>query len=145
MSFQYSLQKLLDLKDNEKQQKEIAYTEAQKKFEEKATELYHLLKRKEDIEASHSQKMTEGISINQIQQQQNMLSRLKLEIDSRMKETDVAREVMYKRQEDLISTSMEVKKYVRMKEIKKEEFVLEQKRLEMKTMDEISLQIYANR
>ena len=74
-----------------------------------------------------------------------MLGRLKLEIDLRMKETDVARDVMYKRQEDLVSTAMEVKKYERMKEIKQEDYVLEQKRLETKAMDEISLQIYANR
>lgn len=145
MSFQYSLQKLLDLKSNEKQQKEMAYNEAQKKFEEKATELYHLLKRKEDLEETYAQRMLEGISINQIQEQQIMLGRLKIEINLRMKETDVAREVMHKRQEDLVSSALEVKKYERMKEIKQEDYVLEQKRLETKAMDEISLQIYANR
>lgn len=145
MSFKYSLQKLLDIKENEKQMKEVEYASAQKNFEEKATKLYQLLKRKEEVEESYLQKLNEGVSVYEIQQQQNSLFRMKMEIDKQMKETDIARAVMNKRQAELISISMDVKKFEKMKEIKKEQFILEQKRLEMKEMDEISLQLYVNR
>lgn len=145
MSFKYSLQKLLDIKENEKQMKEAEYASAQKNFEEKATRLYQLLKRKEEVEASYLEKLSKGVSVYEIQQQQNSLFRMKMEINKQMKETDLARAVMNKRQDELILISKDVKKYERMKEIKKEQFILEQKRLEMKEMDEISIQLYANR
>lgn len=145
MGFKYSLQKLLDLTENEKQLKQVAYANAQKNFEEKATKLYHLLKRKEDLEASYKEKLAKGITIDQIQQQHNSLTKLKYEIDQSMKETDMAREVMNKRHNELILVARDVKKYEQMKERKKEEYLEEQKRLEMKQMDEISIQMYVNR
>lgn len=145
MSFKYSLQRILDIKENEKQIKQAEYQAAVKDFEEKATKLYHLLKRKEEFEASCLEKLTKGIPVYQIQQQQNSLLRMKMEIDEQMKKTDIARSVMYQRQDELIHISKDVKKYERIREIKKEQYEEEQKRLEMKEIDEISVQMYANR
>jgi flagellar FliJ protein len=145
MSFQYNLQKVLDVKEKEKQSKELAYADAQKRFEESATNLYQALKRKEDIEASYTEKMSTGIAVHQIQQQQNALSHLKSEIDRQTNKTNIARDGMHNKQNDLLNSAMELKKYEKMKEIKRKEYIEEEKRIETKEMDEISLQIYANR
>ncbi|PIB53998.1 flagellar export protein FliJ, partial [Pseudomonas sp. 2822-17] len=49
MSFQFSLQKVLEMKEHEKMEAQVDYQSAVGKFEVVATELYHTLKKKEDL------------------------------------------------------------------------------------------------
>lgn len=145
MAFQYTLQKILDMKEKEKQQQEIEYTKALHVFEEKATELYNLLKQKEEVEESCRLQLQKGISIYEIRLQQRALSLLHNEIERVQHTTNIARDHMYRKQHELMVSSVEAKKYEKLKDIKKEEYLMEQKRLDTKLMDEISLQSYVNR
>ncbi|OLO40895.1 flagellar export protein FliJ [Alkalihalophilus pseudofirmus] len=145
MSFRYTLQKVLDIKDREKKTSENEYNKATKQFEEMATRLYDLLKKKEDLESSCQQQMNQGIPIHQLQQHQTLLMRLNVDIDRQQQSTNLARNIMYQKQEDFVEASIELKKYEKMKEIRYEEYIEEQKRMDNMRMDEISLQLYVNR
>ncbi|MEB1810089.1 MAG: flagellar export protein FliJ [Bacillaceae bacterium] len=145
MSFSYTLQKVLEIREREKQNVENEYSKATKQFEETATRLYDLLKKKEDLEARCEQQMNEGIPIHQLQQHQTILMRLNIDIERQQQSTNLARNQMYQKQEELVDASIELKKYEKMKEIKHGEYIEEQKRLDNMRMDEISLQLYVNR
>lgn len=145
MSFRYTLQKVLDYKEMQKEEKEAAYSQAVKTFEEVATALYHLLKRKEDTVKYYEEKLTEGVTVLELQMQQNQLLKLQKEIEKQQRLTNLARENMNRAQDDLLEMSIEYKKYVKMKEKQLEQYLEQMKREEMKQMDEISVQMYANR
>ncbi|WP_209122384.1 flagellar export protein FliJ [Alkalihalobacillus sp. BA299] len=145
MSFRYTLQKVLDIKEREKQASENEFSKATKQFEEMAIRLYDLLKKKEDLESSCQRQMNEGIPVHQLQQHQTLLMRLNMDIERQQHSTNLARNTMYQKQKDLVDASIELKKYEKMKEIKHAEYIEEQKRIDNMRMDEISLQLYVNR
>ncbi|WP_096199362.1 flagellar export protein FliJ [Bacillus sp. FJAT-45350] len=145
MSFQYTLQKVLEIKERKKNEVEADYTEASSLFEKTATELYNLLKKKEDFEEGYKQQISQGISVNQLQQYETVLSRYQGEIERQQKSTQIARDKMHRKQDALVTMSIELKKYEKMKELKHQEYLEEVKREESKLMDEISVQQFANR
>lgn len=145
MSFQYTLQKVLDYKEKQKQEKEALYNQAVKKFEEIATALYHLLKKKEETESYYEQKLKQGLTVLELQMHETQLLRMQKEIEKQQRLTNLARENMNRAQEHLIEMSVEYKKYVKMKEKQFEQYLENIKREETKLMDEISIQMYANR
>lgn len=145
MSFQYTLQKVLDFKERQKQEKEAAFNQAVRTFEEIATVLYHLLKKKEETVSYYEEKLNQGVTVFELQMQQTQLLRLQKEIEKQQRLTNIARENMNHAQENLIEMSVEYKKYVKMKEKQLEQYLENLKREETKLMDEISIQMYANR
>ncbi|WP_216827986.1 flagellar export protein FliJ [Alkalihalobacterium elongatum] len=145
MSFRYTLQKVLEIKENEKQASENEYSKATREFEDTATRLYDLLKKKEDLEAGCQQQMNEGIPVHQLQQHQTILMRLNVDIEKQQQSTNLARNLMYQKQKELVNASIELRKYEKMKELKYQEYIEEQKKLDNMRMDEISLQLYVNR
>lgn len=145
MSFQFTLQKILEVKENEKLKAEKEFSQATRQFEEVATKLYELLKKKEDHENDYYTRMERGIHIFQIQQSHTLLAQLQRKINEVQYYTQKARDNMNRKQEVLVEKSIELKKYVKMKEIKYEHYIEEQKRLENILMDEISVQQFVNR
>ncbi|GAE36027.1 flagellar export protein FliJ [Halalkalibacter akibai] len=145
MSFQFTLQKVLQYREREKNTVQAKYQEAVDQFEVVATQLYELLKRKEDIEKQAREQVSSGTSIYSLQQSQMKLLRLQHEIQVKQRATQVARENMHVKEQDFISKSIEVKKYEKMKEIKHEQYKAEEKRLELLQMDELSIRLFANR
>ncbi len=142
MSFEYSLQKVMDVKEQEKFQSQLYYKEAIGQFEQVATKLYHSLKRKESLEAKAREQITAGVTIFELQQHQSELLRLQQEINQLQRQTQQAREQMNIRQRDLVDKSVEAKKFEKMKQLGREEFEQEQHRLETNEMDELSVQLY---
>ena len=145
MSFQFTLQKILEVKESEKLKAEKEFTQATKQFEEVATKLYELLKKKEDYENHYNNQMLTGIHVFQIQQSYSILGQLQKQIDQLQYYTQQARVNMNKKEEILVEKSIELKKYEKMKQIKYEQFLEETKRQESLLMDEISVQQFMNR
>ncbi|UCZ51724.1 flagellar biosynthesis chaperone FliJ [Bacillus shivajii] len=140
MSFQFGLQKVLEVKEHEKSEAESKYSEAMKQFEDVATDLYHLLKKKEDLEAFYNEKIQSGTSISAIQQTQQTISHLQKEIDKLQLETQRARSRMNDQEQFLMFKSIDVKKYEKMKERKHQRYIQLEKEKESKFLDEISVQ-----
>jgi flagellar FliJ protein len=145
MSFQFTLQKVMQYREREKNTVQAEYQEAVDRFEVIATQLYELLKRKEDLEERAREQVSTGTSIFDLQQNQLKLLRLQQEIQVKQRATQVARENMNVKQQDYILKSIELKKYEKVKEIKLEQYKTEEKRLELLQMDEQSIRLFANR
>ncbi|MBB5172076.1 flagellar export protein FliJ [Texcoconibacillus texcoconensis] len=145
MTFQFSLQKVLEYKENEKLEAEQNYQNAMDSFENIATELYHVLKRKEELEESYEQRIKQGVPIADIQQIQDTLSHLYKKIDHLQKQTQSARDSMNKEHEILIDRSVDVKKYEKMKQRKYDQHRRDMLHEEMKQLDEISVQQFMSK
>ncbi|MFN7250839.1 MAG: flagellar export protein FliJ [Anaerobacillus sp.] len=145
MSFRFTLQKILDVRESEKLNAEKEYSQATRQFEDVATKLYELLKQKEGFESDYYQRIESGIHIFQIQQSQSLLSQLQKRIDQFQVYTQKARENMNRKQEQLVEKSIEQKKYEKMKQIKYDIYVEETRRQENILMDEISVQQFVKR
>lgn len=145
MSFQFTLQKILEVRESEKIKAEKEFVQATRQFEEVATKLYDFLKKKEEYEQDYYNRIEAGIHIFQIQQSHTLLTQLQQQIEHYQHYTQRARENMNKKEEILVERSIELKKYEKMKQIKLEEYLVEEKRLENILMDEISMQQFMKR
>lgn len=145
MSFQFTLQKILEVRENEKLKAEKEFTQATRQFEEVATKLYELLKKKENHENDYYQRIERKIHVFEIQQSHSLLAQFQKQIDQLQYYTQKARDNMNRKQEQLVEKSIELKKYEKMKQIKYEFYIEETKRQENILMDEISVQQFINR
>lgn len=145
MSFQYSLQKVMEYKDREKNDAQKYYSEAVEQFESVATRLYEALKQKEELIESQALKLQQGLPIAEIQQNEEILAHLQNEINSLQWQTQRARKVMSDREKMSITKSIDHKKYEKMKELQYEQYVEDEKREELKFLDEISVQQFVRR
>ena len=64
--YNYRFEKVLMFREQEKNETEIEFKEAVQAFEIVATQLYDLLKKKEDTLVEQQEKMTTGFSVNEI-------------------------------------------------------------------------------
>ncbi|RXI98006.1 flagellar biosynthesis chaperone FliJ [Anaerobacillus alkaliphilus] len=145
MSFKFKLQKILEMSEHEKLKAEKEFTQATRQFEEVATKLYELLKKKENYDNDYRTRMEMGISISDIQQSHTILNQLQKQINQLQIYTQKARENMNVKQELLVEKSIELKKYEKMKQIKYDYYLEEVKRQDDILMDEISVQQFMNR
>lgn len=145
MVYQYKFDKILHIKEQEKNNALGDYQAAAKKFEETATRLYELLKRKEDLINVQSVKLHKGLAIQEIRHNQQFLTNLQKSIEFYQKLVMNARNRMEFYQEKLIETNVEEKKFVKMKEKDFNAYQREIKLLEGKHMDDISIQQFIGR
>ncbi|MDQ0299133.1 flagellar FliJ protein [Salibacterium salarium] len=145
MAFTYSFQKILELRKREKEQKEQEYEQSVQQFERMATSLYELLRQKEQIEKMYKENMDQGIYIHQLQQNEKVIFQIQEKIQDVQKKTDRARDLMYKKEDEMSEASIEWKKYQKVKEWEKEAHHRSLKQEEEKIMDEISTRRYAFR
>ncbi|WP_017753755.1 flagellar export protein FliJ [Calidifontibacillus oryziterrae] len=145
MGFQYKFEKILAVKENEKDKAIGDYHESVVKFEEVATKLYNVLKQKEDIIAEQEQQIQTGLNIIQIQQLQRFLETLEQSINYWQEKVANARHHMEVKEKILLEKNIEVKKYEKMKQKAKLTFHQIAKVEENKLMDEISIQQFMNR
>lgn len=145
MSFQFALQKVLEVKDYEKSDAELDYTKSVKVFEDVATKLYDLLKRKEELTIANEKKLKKGLTISLIQMNEKTIAYLQKEIDRLQLNTKEARKKMNEKERFLTFKAIDLKKYEKMKEIKQQQFTEDEKRVEQKFLDEISVQQFVRR
>lgn len=145
MGFEYKFSKVLKVKENEKDQALAIYFEAVSNFEQVATKLYELLKKKEDLEDFQNERLNKGLPIQEIQYYQQFISNLEKAINHQQTLVINARNQMEYHRGRLVEKNVEVKKYEKIKERDFNRFIEQEKQNENKLMDEISIQQFINR
>ncbi|MER2059418.1 MAG: flagellar export protein FliJ [Niallia sp.] len=142
MSYQFKFEKILTIREREKEEASSAYNQSVNRFEEAAEKLYELLKRKEDLEAYQADKIATGLSVQEIRHHQQFVGNLAKTIEHAQKMVQNARNSMVYFQEKMLEKNMEVKKFVKIKEKDHTNYLASERAAEAKQMDDISLQQY---
>ena len=116
MASQFRLEKVLKIKEKEKDLSEIEFAQAMQYFENAARTLYELLKRKEEIEKQYEHKMRIGLQADVIRQYNLHLQSLHNSILKQQMIVNRARAAMEKKRDEIVHKSIEVKKYQLLKE-----------------------------
>lgn len=137
-----ALSKILHIREKEKMDAEKSYQQSMAFFENIATRLYTLLKKKETAENSFDSHLQEFVPIEKIKEQVIYIEELNKQIINLQSEVNKARNEMDANQSKLTNAHIEVKKFEKMiahrEQVKKK--VLQKYENEM--MNEISIQQY---
>ncbi|MFJ8261536.1 flagellar export protein FliJ [Rummeliibacillus sp. NPDC094406] len=142
--YKYRFDKVITVKQQEKDQTEIAYKDASKSFEDVATKLYDLLRKKEDLIVFQEKKLANGATIDEIHHYSRFLDSVEKSIDDTQQKVIRARSKMEWHKDKLLEKSLECRKYEKMKEKDYQTYQKEQDRLEMIQLDELSSIAYYN-
>lgn len=142
MNYTYRFEQILKIREQEKSESEIAFKESIRQFEEVATKLYDLLKKKEDLLAYQQQRLNIGASIDEISHYARFIDSMEKTIEDVQKKVVQARAKMNWHEQKLLEKNLELRKYEKMKEKDVELFKKEQNRLEIIQLDELSCQAY---
>ena len=137
-SYQYRFEKVLTLREQERDETEMAYKEAIQQFEEIATELYSQMKKKEETLEEQQQRMATGFSIDDLHHYSRFIDMLEVKIDQTQQEVIKSRSKMNWYEAQLLEKNIEVKKFEKMKEIGKEKYDAEMEHVEANRIDELS-------
>lgn len=137
-SYVYRFDKVLSFREQEKTETEIEYKKAVESFEKVATELYELLKKKEDVSEAHQEKMKQGFLINEVHHYVRFIDTLEKRIANLQMTVVKARSKMKWFEEKLLERSIEVKKFEKMKEKDQEHYQAELEQVEASLLDELS-------
>ncbi|MFC2950108.1 flagellar export protein FliJ [Virgibacillus sediminis] len=140
-----TLAKVLHVRENEKLDAQKIYHQAMEQFERSALSLYELLRKKEETEEAYDLSTQQSIPIETLKQQNTYLQRLNLEIDRMQKEVQYARTEMEARQHKLTDAHMEVKKFEKIIENRKQTELEAIRKEESAMMDEISIRQYLSK
>ncbi|SHG85750.1 flagellar export protein FliJ [Virgibacillus chiguensis] len=134
------LTKLLHVRETEKVQAQKAYQQAIDCFENSATQLYQLLKKKEVAEEIYEECMQQTTTLEKLRKQVDYLEKLNAMIVHLQEEVQKARADMEAKQSDLTEAHVETKKFEKMITHRKQRETEAQEKLEKAMMDEISMQ-----
>jgi len=138
MSFTFTLEKVLEVKEREAAECRKWYEEAAGKFETVGYELYEWLKARETLDDSQTQDCNQGTTIAALQSKQLARKNIEIAIEHSQAKTNAARKVMVKRKKEWQTATIEAKKYEKMKGRKWEEHVWGMKKQDQKLMDELA-------
>lgn len=139
MSNSAALTKILNVRELERSTAEKSYYQSMEVFESIAKKLYTALKKKEDAEDSYEQSLQSSTSIDIIKEQSLYIEMLNSQILTLQVQVQKARSVMEKEQEKLADAYVEVKKFEKIIEHRKEQAKEQDLKLENAQMDEISI------
>ncbi|MBH0165875.1 flagellar export protein FliJ [Fictibacillus sp. 7GRE50] len=137
------MEKVLSVKQKEKESIEQELGEAVQAFESIAEEIYSLLKRKEDIENQSNFTFQQRIIVNDLQNTQRFLLSMTNKIKELQPLLQRARERMQVIQQRLLQQTIEVKKYEKLKERQLSAYKVEVASYENKQNDEFSVLRFA--
>ncbi|MGE7110876.1 flagellar export protein FliJ [Lysinibacillus sp. NPDC047702] len=145
VNYIYRFEKVLTIREQEKNETEIAYKESVRSFEEIATKLYELLKKKEDLIDFQQERLAVGSSIEEIHHYARFIDSLEKTITDVQQKVVQARSKMNWYEEKLLEKNLEVRKFEKMREKDFKLFQQEQDRIEGIFLDEISTLTYNKR
>lgn len=145
MQYQFKFEKILSIREREKDEALNIYNQSVKRFETAAEKLYDLLKKKEDLEVYQSSRLVNGLPVQEIRHHQHFINGLERTIEHYQQIVINARNHMNYQQERLLEKNVEVKKYEKIKEKDRLNFAENERQLEGKQMDDISIQHFMNR
>src|SRR5574344_943134 len=102
MKYMYRFEKLLVVREQEKNEVEMAYKESVRAFEEIATKLYELLKKKEDLLEFQQNRLTIGASIDEISHYARFIDSMEKTIEDVQQKVVQARAKMNWHEEKLL-------------------------------------------
>lgn len=140
-----ALTKILNVRENEKKIAEKDYSKSVQAFETVATELYSLLKKKEDAEEAYEKCIQSNVAIDQLMQISNYIESINDEIIEVQQKVNQARNDMEIKQVELTDAHIEVKKFEKLIEFRVKEKRERQNKVEKAFMDEISLNQFMNK
>ena len=138
MNYNYRFEKILIVKDQEKTESELAFKESVHVFEEIATKLYGLLKKKEDLIVYQQERLKVGSSIDEINHYSKFIDSMEKTIEDAQQKVTQARAKMNWHEQKLLEKNLEVRKYEKMRENDFERFKEDQLRIEAMQLDELS-------
>ncbi|MGE7913995.1 flagellar export protein FliJ [Lysinibacillus xylanilyticus] len=144
-SYIYRFEKVLTIREQEKNETEMAYKESVRSFEEIASKLYSLLKKKEDLLDFQQGRLSVGSSIEEIHHYARFIDSLEKTITDVQQKVVQARAKMNWHEEKLLEKNLEVRKFEKMRERDFKLFQQEQDRIEGIFLDEISSLTYYKR
>jgi flagellar protein FliJ len=136
------LTKILDIREKEKQDAQLAYRKSVDVFEEVATELLDLLRKKEAAESSYEQGLTSNMHLNFIQDQLAYIESLERKVAELQGKVSYARSNMEMKQKVLSDAHVETKKFEKIIEFRTSELLEKVKKVEESFMNEVSIQQY---
>ena len=142
MNYNYRFEKILIVKDQEKTESELAFKESVNVFEEIATKLYELLKKKEDLIVYQQERLKVGSSIDEINHYSKFIDSMEKTIEDAQQKVVQARAKMNWHEQKLLEKNLEVRKYEKMRENDFERFKEDQLRIEAMQLDELSTIAY---
>lgn len=137
-----ALTKILRIRENEKLDAQKAYQQSMAFFENVATQLYTLLKRKEVAESSYESYLQKTIPIDKIKEQITYIENLNGQIIILQADVHKARSEMESKQIKLTDAHIEVKKFEKIIEFREKSKQEAVRKYENAAMDEISIQQY---
>ncbi|MEK4698877.1 flagellar export protein FliJ [Solibacillus sp. FSL R7-0668] len=143
--YTYRFEKILVVKEQEKTETELAFKESIKVFEEIATKLYDLLKKKEDLITYQQERLMVGSSIDEINHYSRFIDSMEKTIEDVQQKVVQARAKMNWHEQKLLEKNLEVRKYEKMRENDFEQFKEDQLRIEATLLDELSTIAYYKR
>ena len=143
--YTYRFEKILGVKEQEKTESEIAFKESVQVFEEIATKLYDLLKKKEDLISYQQERLMIGSSIDEVKHYSKFIDSMEKTIADVQQKVVQARAKMNWHEQKLLEKNLEVRKYEKMRENDFEHFKEEQLRTEAILLDELSTIAYYKR
>jgi flagellar protein FliJ len=145
MSYKYRFERILTLREKEKDEVNEQYKGAIAKFERVAEKLFQFLKKKEELEVYQADKLQKGLSVQDIRHHQQFINNLEKTISYYQDLVIQARNRMNWYEEKLVDMNVEVKKYEKIKEKDLGFFLHSMKEAENKQLDEVSVVQYMNR
>lgn len=145
MGYQFRFQKIMDIKESEKEKSLAEYNQSVHDFENVAHKLYDSLKQKEVLEENTISKLNKGMSVQEIRHYQQFVTNLEKTITYYQKLVLLTRNRMNEKQVKLMQHNLEVKKYEKLKNKQQEDYSFNMKQLENKHMDDLSIQTYMYR
>lgn len=140
--YQYRFEKVLTIREQEKNETEIAYKESVRSFEEVANKLYELLKKKENLTEYRQERLAIGSSIEKINHYARFMDSLEKTIADVQQKVVQARAKMTWHEEKLLEKNLEVRKFEKMREKDFKAYQQEEDRVENIFLDEISSLTY---
>src|SRR5690625_8038467 len=96
-----ALTKILHIREKEEKDAQMAHHQSVAFFERLATQLYQLLRKKEDAEATYEQKLKNPTSIDEIKNQLTYIESLNKQIIHLQTEVNQARQQMEQKQQEI--------------------------------------------
>ena len=142
VQYTYRFDKVLTIREQEKQQFEMAYKESVNAFEEVATKLYELLRKKEDLINYQNERLSTGVTVDKIHHFSTFIESLEHTIADVQQKVVKARAKMQWHEQKLLEKNLEVRKFEKMRERDFENFKEELDKKEMLQLDELSNLMY---
>ncbi|MEJ9211013.1 flagellar export protein FliJ [Bacillus smithii] len=145
MGYNFKFEKILQIKEREKEEIQSGYHRAKRQFEQVAEKLYELLKKKEDLLAFQETQLASGFPVYEIQHYQLFISNLEKMINYQQQLVMNARNRMFWFENKLKEKNIEVKKYEKIKEKEWQKYQKLLGQMENREMDELSVIQFMNR